>query len=247
MESIGKPQGLIVTGTDTGVGKTSVAAALVRLWRGRGVRVGAIKPVATGGEWRDGRFENSDGRMLLDALEAGVPYHRVVPLQFEAPLAPVVAARLEGLLLTRELLEQHLSECLNWWTARADALIIEGVGGFLCPVARDATFADLAVTLGYPVLLVARAGLGTLSHTLLSIEAIHTRGLRVAGVVLNQTLPLDDASVASNPGELARRVEGVGPIISLCYNHGHQQTAWAPAALERLDRFAANNASPSRP
>jgi dethiobiotin synthetase len=106
--------------------------------------------------------------------------------------------------------EQAVDEVLAWWSGRADVMVVEGVGGWLCPLAEGTTVADLAVALDYPVLVVARRGLGTLNHTLLTVESVRARSVRLAGVVLNDAVPEPGtASQATNAEELSRRLAGV--------------------------------------
>jgi dethiobiotin synthetase len=212
--------GLFVTGTDTGVGKTRIAAAIARAMTAAGPRVGVLKPVASGAEpgpiWPDAE--------ALAAAVGGAPRERVAPLVFEAPLAPPVAARQAGQTLRWDDLWRSSREALEWWAddRRAEVVVVEGVGGWLCPIAEDATVADLAARLDYPVLVVARRGLGTINHTLLTVEAIARRGLRVAGVVLNGSGPTaDPVAEATNPAEIARRLPpGVGLLADLPYLMG---------------------------
>jgi dethiobiotin synthetase len=224
--------GLVITGTDTGVGKTYVTSALARFWTRAGRRVGVLKPIATGAARVGGRLVSTDGLVLIEAVGGGVPLEAVVPLVFEAPLAPSVAARRTcGPLHLRVILEKT-HECLDWWSEHAEGVLIEGIGGFLCPIAEDATFADLAIALDYPVLVVARSGLGTLNHTLLTIEAVRARALRIAGIILNSTEPGDDESATTNPFELSRWLFGIGPLVRLCYT---EKAARPEAAFEGLD------------
>jgi dethiobiotin synthetase len=206
--------GLFVVGTDTGVGKTVVASAIAGLLVAQGHRVGVLKPVATGASRENGEWESDDGEALLDALAERAPRDRVVPLAFEPPLAPPVAARCAGETLAWEDVERATSDALQWWHSRADVMVVEGVGGLLCPLAEGATVADLAVSLDYPLVVVARRGLGTLNHTLLTVEAARLRGLRIAGVLLNGAEPTaNPLAEATNRAELARRLEGV-PVLA---------------------------------
>lgn len=171
-------RGFFVTATDTGVGKTFVTAALATALRARGRDVAVFKPVQSGAT-----AEDPSGDAVL--LGADCVY------AFAAPLAPLVAARAEGrtielepiLARARELVREH------------ELLLVEGAGGLLVPLADDFDLADLAVALGLPLVIVARAGLGTVNHTLLTIEAARARGLGLAGVVLNGR---SDESTAEN-------------------------------------------------
>jgi dethiobiotin synthetase len=204
-------RGLIVTGTDTGVGKTYVAVEIIRALREQGVRVGAYKPVVSGrvsggaGEYWD------DPARLQAALGCDVPIERIAPQRFLAPLAPPVAARLEGLVVDPGLLRRGI----DWWIDRVDIVIVEGAGGLLSPLTETETLADLARDLGFPMVIVARLSLGTINHSLLTLEAADRRQLPVAGIVLNEAGPADptDRSVETNPEELQRRCET--PILAI--------------------------------
>jgi dethiobiotin synthetase len=215
--------GLFVVGTDTGVGKTRVASAIARGLVREGWRVGVVKPVATGVDPGDGHGRGEDGRRLLAAVAGAhataIPAERVVPLVFEEPLAPVVAARRLGLRLTAAEVEDALDSALAWWRDRAEVLVVEGIGGLLTPVAEETTVADLAIRFDYPLVVVARRGLGTLNHTLLTIEAARGRGLRIAGLVLSSPTPAGDAgaSIAEETGadELARRLPGIAVLAEV--------------------------------
>ncbi len=199
-------RGLFVTGTDTGVGKTEVACALVAGWRARGLDVGVMKPAQSGVE--DG--EPTDADRLRDAAGGADPLALVCPYSLRAPLAPAVAARLEGV----EISLAHLVACAGELARRHQALLVEGAGGLLVPLTESHTYADLAAALGLPVLLVARAGLGTVNHAALTCEALRARGLAVAGVVLNRATAAADPSEPHNAGEI-ERLTGVRVIASL--------------------------------
>ena len=191
-------RGLFVTGTDTGVGKTRAATALAHALATRGVDVRVRKPAESGVP------DGPDGPMPQDAaalrLAAGArePLSTVCAYALRAALSPERAAELEGVEL---VLDDLLA------AARGDVgdgfALVEGAGGFYSPVARGALNADLAQALGLPVLVVAADRLGTINHTLLTVEAVRARGLDVAAVVLNQPAPSSDAEM-DNAGELAR-------------------------------------------
>jgi dethiobiotin synthetase len=189
-------RGLFVTATDTGVGKTEVACALVSGARAAGLDVGAMKPAQSGVT----PAEPSDAERLRAAAGGGDPFELVCPYQFEAPLAPGVAARLAGVEISME----RILEAARALASRHAALVVEGAGGLLVPLTERESYADLAVALGLPVLVVARAGLGTVNHAALTVEALRSRGLVVAGLVLNRTGPVDDPSVPTNAAELEK-------------------------------------------
>ena len=200
-----KTHGLFITGTDTDVGKTYVAAMIAQELVNQGIRVGAYKP-ACSGSFRDadGQPRWQDVEELTRAIGGGFDTERICPQRFAAPLAPPVAARLEGRSVNPQLLRQGAL----WWQQRVDLLLIEGVGGLLCPLTEEETVADLASDLGYPLIVVARLGLGTINHTLLTVEAAVHRGLTVAGIILNAATPQKTScSSQTNPAEIAVRCD----------------------------------------
>lgn len=223
--------GIFVVGTDTGVGKTRVASAIAASLTRRGRRVGVLKPVASGASRIGDSWRSDDAEQLIEAVGGGIPLDRVAPILFEEPLAPPVAARRAGRLLTQTEVEARVARAIEAWEAVAEVLIVEGVGGLLCPLAEATTVADLAVWLDFPIVIVARRGLGTLNHALLTIEAARTRSLRVAGIVLNSPEPeTDGPAEATNAEELSRRLSGLA-ILADCA-HGDGSTL-----LDTLDRI----------
>ena len=199
-------RGLFVTATDTGVGKTEVACALVRAARGRGLDAVGMKPAQSGAA----AGVPTDAERLHEASGAVEPLEAICPVSLVAPLAPAVAARLEG----RTLSLPALVDAAHALAARHEAIVVEGAGGLLVPLTEHETYADLARALGLPVLVVARAGLGTVNHTALTCEALARRGLAVAGVVLNRADGTDDPSVPHNAAEI-ERLAGVRVLATL--------------------------------
>lgn len=207
----GELQGLFVTGTDTGVGKTAIAAWITRALSAAGQNVGIYKPACSGAELTDaGVWTWPDIDRLSAALGGRYPAERICPQKFRAAAAPPVAAQYEGASVDEDLLLAGV----RWWQGRVDWLIVEGVGGWLSPISETASCADLADALGFPVLLVAGGGLGTINHTLLTVDAILSRGLTVAGVVVNHHTDAggDDLSRGSNASEIGRRSRA--PILA---------------------------------
>lgn len=196
-------RGLFITGTDTGIGKTYVAAGIISVLRSRGVRVGAYKPAASGSTLGAEGPIWDDVVRLQSALGGDIPAERICPQSFHAPVAPPVAARLEGKRVDAKLLRSGI----EWWRDRAEVLIVEGAGGLLAPLTDSESVADLAAALGFPLVVVARMSLGTINHTLLTVEAAKARNLSVAGIILNQSIAPDsgDRSCATNADELAKR------------------------------------------
>lgn len=195
-------RGLFVVGTDTNVGKTAVGSAIVRHLFDSGTSVGAYKPAVSGA------IETPDGPAWEDviayetALQQTFPSQRICPQRFLAPLAPPIAARAEG----KSVDPQKLRTGSKWWDGKVDLFVIEGAGGLLSPISDSDLVADLAVDLGYPVVVVGRLGLGTINHSLLTIEAARARQLEIAGVILCQSVPERgfDPSCETNREEIER-------------------------------------------
>jgi len=218
-------RGFFVAGTDTGVGKTEIGRAICALMARKGLHPLALKPVETGCE----PDRPEDALALREACGSSQPLDELCPYRFRLPAAPLVAAEAEGrrvdLLRIEDLVER----------ARAP-ILVEAAGGLMVPLAREplsldqidpadgppsaviVTNLDLAERLQLPVVLVGRAGLGTLNHCALSVEALEQRDLLLAAVVLNRTQPDDDPTVASNARWVAEmtgaQVLGPGPFVA---------------------------------
>lgn len=180
--------GLFVTGTDTGVGKTRITAALARLLSERNLIVRPRKPVESGCLREGDRLVPEDARTLQTAARSDETLERICPYSFEPALSPERAAALVGTSLT---LDEIRAACLQG-VAENDFLLVEGAGGFYSPLTSGVLNADLAAALSLPVLLVTEDRLGCIGHTLMAVEAINRRGLVLAGVVLNRIENHDD-------------------------------------------------------
>lgn len=194
---------LLVAGTDTGVGKTVLAAALVLALRERGVRALGFKPVETGLE----PGVSPDSQLLAEASGERLAVARPF-LQLAEPLAPAVAAGRAGV----DLPLGQVAERVRDLQAAGFRLVVEGAGGLLVPLGRGWNAADLARACGLRTVLVARAGLGTLNHVLLTVEALASRGLPLAGVVLNGAGEPPDLAEATNPEALGQLVPGLNVV-----------------------------------
>lgn len=197
------PQGFFVTGTDTGVGKTLVACALLRAYAARDLRVIGMKPIAAGATRLNGVLINDDAEQLIAASNVQAPREWVNPYCFEPPIAPHLAAVEDEKHIEIKYLKNMTLRLL----AMSDVLIVEGAGGFCVPLNDHETSADLACALRFPVVLVVGMRLGCLNHALLTAEAICARGLTIAGWVANHIDALmerADANVATLNARLAR-------------------------------------------
>jgi len=191
-------RGLFVTATDTGVGKTVVAAAIVAALRARGERVAAFKPVVTGTDEPADSDWPPDDELL--AAAAGMRAQDVTPARFGPPVSPHLAARLAG----TQLDPAALRAAFAGRAAEADVVVAEGVGGLLVPLTPDYLVRDLAVDLGLPLVIAARPGLGTINHTLLTLQAARSAGLHVAGVVMTPWPAEPSAMEQDNRATIAR-------------------------------------------
>lgn len=197
--------GLFITATDTGVGKTTVACAIAAALRGRlpEVRVGVCKPFGTGCRHDREGLVSPDAEALAHFADCRQPLEVICPVRFGAPLAPAVAAATGHVPLRADQVEKarremdltRVTQSLERLDEWADVMLVEGIGGVLVPLAPEApraghapryqTVLDLAAQLGYPVVVVARAGLGTLNHTAMTVRILRQGGCRVAGIVIN--------------------------------------------------------------
>jgi len=195
---------LLVTGTDTGVGKTMIAAALILAYRERHERVIGFKPAETGVVGR----EESDSEILAKASGLDDPRARPL-LRLPEPLAPAVAAERARMVVAPADVERRVHDL----RAAGFRVVVEGAGGLLSPLAFGYTSLDVAHRLGLDVVVVARAGLGTLNHVCLTVDALAARGVRLRGVVLNGRSPQPDAAEETNPDALTRLRPGLPVLV----------------------------------
>ena len=175
-----------VTGTDTGVGKTLIATALIHRLRERYARVAGMKPIAAGSHaLPDGSISNEDVLALRAAGSVDAPTALINPYLLDAPVSPHIAAKREGVLIDIH----KIVDAYHALGERSDAVIVEGAGGFRVPITDTLDGADLAQALGLPVILVVGLRLGCLNHALLSAESIAARGLTLAGWIANRVDP----------------------------------------------------------
>lgn len=178
---------LFVAGTGTDIGKTHVACALIRALRARGVAVDAFKPVVSGFDPADP--STSDPARLAEALGDPAALPRISPRRYLAPLAPNLAARLEGDTLA---LDDLAADCRAALAGDHDLMLVEGAGGVMSPLTDEATNLDLIAALDLPVLLIAGSYLGTISHVLTALVALRARGASVAAIVMSESLEAPD-------------------------------------------------------
>lgn len=202
-----------VTGTDTGVGKTLVSAALLHAAGTRGWRGIGLKPVAAGAFLRDGRQVNEDALLLQASASVALDYAQVNPVLLKQAVAPHLAAAEQGVRIDVAALAAH---CRAVARLPHDLLLVEGAGGWLVPINEHETMADLAEALGWPVILVVGLRLGCLNHALLSAAAIRASGLTLAAWVANTLDPAMeslDANIAALDARLGAPRLGTMPAL----------------------------------
>lgn len=181
----GATTGVFVTGTDTGVGKTLAACALLHAFAARGLRAAGMKPVAAGARRCDEGLINEDVEQLLAASSVTVSRQSINAYMFEPPIAPHIAARLAGVDIELATLARAYRRLAH----QADVVVVEGVGGFCVPLNDRDDTGDLAALLGLPVVLVVGVRLGCLNHALLTAAEIERRGLVLAAWIANHVDP----------------------------------------------------------
>lgn len=228
-------QAFLVTGTDTGIGKTTVASGVAAALTRRGWDVGVVKPVETGCAQAAGSLVPADAlRLRWAAGREAEPLGHICPFRLREPLAPAVAARREGMRL--EL--GDLVEAVRKVTAGGELTIVEGAGGLLVPLAGEASFADLARACGLPLLIVVGNRLGAINHARLTVDCARQAGLQVIGYVMNTLGPESSLAAQTNMEVLAELFGpslGVFPFLPPAEWTAEYRERLADAAEEAID------------
>ena len=201
MTSHSTPAGIFITGTDTEIGKTVVAGGLAAALKAAGVDVGVMKPIASGGVEHKGRIVSEDALFLKHAAQVDDALDLINPICLRQPLAPSVAAEIEGVSIDLRKIDEAFAQLRQ----RHEFVVVEGVGGIAVPISQEMLVADMAQRFQLPLLIVARPNLGTINHTVLTVEFARSYNLEICGIVLNasQEEPKGLAE-ETNPQELER-------------------------------------------
>jgi dethiobiotin synthetase len=205
---------LFLTGTDTDVGKTYVAALLIRALRRAGLDTVGMKPICCG--------DREDAELLHAASDEALSLNEVNPVWLRTPAAPYTAAMIENRAIDLALIRETFARVQS---ARR-SVIVEGVGGWLVPIARDFLVRDLAMEMALPVAVVVANRLGAINHALLTVESIRAAGLECAGVIINQAAPLQDIATATNRAVI-EELAGVPVLFDI--THGQDSLTLAIA------------------
>ncbi|AQT67153.1 ATP-dependent dethiobiotin synthetase BioD 1 [Anaerohalosphaera lusitana] len=203
-------KGFFVTGTDTGIGKTLVGGGIAKILRDAGKRVGVFKPVATGCQYHDEGLVNEDPEFLRRHSGSEHRLDTICPVGYVLPAAPCVSAEHEN----RPVDFQAMAKAYEKVVAESDAVIVEGAGGIRVPVDAGVDMLGLAKWFGLPVVIVARPDLGTINHTLLTVDCIRGAGLEVAGVVISG-YDAFDSSIAEEQAAVVIEEWGDVPVLSV--------------------------------
>lgn len=224
-------KGFFVTGTDTGVGKTVVAAGLIKAVWMFGLRPCAMKPIETGCRRQGDVLIPQDGVFLKNIARMEEQINHIAPYRLSAPLAPMLAAEMEGVDIEPEDIMKEFVELAG----RYDAAVVEGVGGLLVPIRRDYCVLDMAKDMGLPLVVVSRPSLGTINHTLLTVDRALRDGLTVAGVIINFSRP-PEGSLAEESNTYALRTLCPVPLIGVMpYLPDLSDEALEKAVVKNLD------------
>jgi dethiobiotin synthetase len=225
------PKGFFITGTDTGVGKTVITAALIKAIGLLGLKVCGMKPLETGclksefkafdpssgrgfqsSEFKvkDEELVPSDGMFLREIAGMSDPIDFITPIRFKNPLAPLPASEIEGISVDFQKIQKAYTEL----SKKYDVIIVEGIGGLLVPITRDYSVLDLAKDFGLPLIIVSRPGLGTINHTMLTVNCATKEGLNVAGIIINYSHPPEGTLAEDTNPEIIRQISPV-PIIGI--------------------------------
>jgi len=193
-------RGIFFTGTDTGVGKTLIMGALAKALAAAGQRVGVMKPFESGCRQEGGQLIPEDALFLKKMSGTADDLSLICPYAFARPLAPGIAAQKENIAIDLE----RVATAFDRIASRCDLVLVEGAGGLMVPVGEQQLTVDLIRLLGLPLIIVARSGLGTINHTLLTVKQAHAEGLKVLGIIVNKTSPEPDEAEETNPAAIQK-------------------------------------------
>ena len=213
-----RPRGVFITGTDTGVGKTIVTATVATALTQQGVNAGVMKPIVTG--LAESKAGLSDPDWLISKTGVGDSPALISPYRFQIAASPLVAAAPTGVPIDIE----HIIRAFQALSDQHDCILVEGIGGVMVPLTTDLFVVDLMKHMNLPVLVVARSGLGSINHTLLTLDCLRSRGVRILGLVFNAAArPPADADLSETIPTILR-LSGVRSFGELPYCEGLPQS-----------------------
>lgn len=202
-------QGIFITGTDTDIGKTFVSAGLVYLLASQAYKTGYFKPVLSGAREEGGKLIPGDTEFVTNIAGLNVDYEKLTPYIFKRPVSPHLAAQLESKLIDVE----YIKKCFNSVKKEFDYLIVEGSGGLAVPLNEEGYMVvDLIKKLALDIIVVARAGLGTINHTIQTVEYARSKGLNVKGIIINK---YHEDDLCERDNVLTLKKLNIAPILGM--------------------------------
>ncbi|MFA4918442.1 MAG: dethiobiotin synthase [Thermodesulfovibrionales bacterium] len=224
-------KGFFVTGTDTGVGKTIITAALIKVISRLGFTTGGMKPIESGCLQQGDVLVPSDGMFIKTIAHMEENIRQITPCCFKSPLAPLPASEIEGLSVDLG----KIRKAYDYLSARYEAVVVEGIGGLLVPITRNYSVIDMAKNFNLPLIVVSRPSLGTINHTMLTVNYAIKEGLRVAGIIINYSQPPENTLAETTNPEIIKQISPVPVIGIFPYLTDMESTTIEKAAGENLD------------
>ena len=226
-----RTKGFFVTGTDTGVGKTVITVALIKAICRLGFTAGGMKPIESGCLQQGDVLVPSDGMFIKTIAHMEENIGQITPCRFKSPLAPLPASEIEGISVDFEKLNKAFADI----SGNYDVVIVEGIGGLLVPITRNYFVIDMAKDFNLPLIVVSRPSLGTINHTMLTVNYALKEGLRVAGIIINYNQPPENTLAEATNPEIIKRISPVPVIGIFPYLTDMESAAIEKAAEETLD------------
>ncbi|NJD54875.1 MAG: dethiobiotin synthase [Nitrospirae bacterium] len=224
-------KGFFITATDTGVGKTIIAGALIKVIQSFGIKTCAMKPVESGCGKEGDILIPYDGTFLRQAAHMEEPMRLITPYCFENPLSPYAAAEIEG----RTINIDEIKKAYYTLYRSYESIIVEGIGGLMVPLKKDYYVVDLAKEFALPLLIVAKPGLGTINHTMLTVNYALEAGLEVAGLIINYSRPSENSLAEKNNPKVLEEICPVPVIGTFPYLKGMGEDILEMTALRNFD------------
>ena len=224
-------KGFFITGTDTGVGKTVVAGAVIKVMQSIGVKACAMKPIESGCGKEGDVLIPYDGTFLKQAAHMDEPIRQVTPFCFESPLSPLAASEIEG----RKISIDEIKKAYYKLYKSYEAIVVEGVGGLMVPIRKDYYIVDLAREFSLPLIIITKPGLGTINHTMLTVNYALEAGLEVAGLIINYSRPPENSLAEKTNPQILKEICPVPVIGTFPYLKGMGEDVLEKTAMRNLD------------
>jgi dethiobiotin synthetase len=224
-------QGLFITGTDTGVGKTVVTAAFLAWLRHQGLKPGVMKPIETGVDSECSSPANSDALFLMECGGIEDALAEVCPIRMKPAASPFQAATIEN----RSIQPERILSAYRTLSGKYDWILVEGIGGVRVPIIHDYGVVDLMRDLGLPAVVVARYPLGTLNHTLMTLDTLKQNGIPVRGVIFNRAGPEAPNTIEQGQPRLIEELSGVKVLGEFPYIDNLNTESFTPEKLKELE------------